>query len=66
MQPGKTEIVREMLTDYSLLISCLLLVGRQPHVYGVDVFGDFIRVDVHGNFEWIGKFDEMNYSPARR
>ncbi len=61
--PEKTEIVREMPADYSLLISCCFS-SADNHMYGVDVFGDFIRVDVHGNFEWIGKFDEMNYSPG--
>lgn len=47
---SKVEIIREMPRFYVAGSACAFNT-KDNHLYCVDRFGDFIRIDVHGNFE---------------
>lgn len=57
--PENAEIVREVPEDFIIPVSCCFN-PNDNHIYGIDQLGDLIRVDIHGNFEWVGAFYEMS------
>lgn len=59
--PENVTIVREMPDDFTIMLSCCFS-PTDNHMYGVDPYGDFIRADIYGNFQWIGEFKKMDYA----
>lgn len=57
--PMNFEIIREMPENFLIPVSCCFS-PTDNHLYGVDQLGDLIRMDIYGNFEWIGAFSEMS------
>lgn len=57
--PTDIEIVREVPENFIIPVSCCFS-SADNHIYGVDQLGDLIRVDIHGNFQWVGAFADMS------
>ena len=57
--PMNFSIVRRMPSDYMMPVSCCFS-SADNHLYGIDQYGDLIRMDVYGNFEVAGFFSQMS------
>lgn len=57
--PMNFSIVRRMPSDYMMPVSCCFS-SADNHLYGIDQYGDLIRMDVYGNFEVAGYFSQMS------
>lgn len=57
--PTAIEIVRQIPLDFIMPVSCCFS-PVDNHMYGIDQFGDLIRIDVYGNFEVAGEFADMS------
>lgn len=53
---SQVEIIREMPRYFMLCFSCCFNT-KDNHMYGVDGYGDLIRVDVNGNFEFLASYN---------
>lgn len=58
--PSDFEIIRELPDDFTFMISCCFS-PVDHYLYGVDVYGDFVRCDVYGNFELLGLGKDLDY-----
>lgn len=57
--PMNFEIIAEMPEDFLIPVSCCFN-PADNHLYGIDQLGDLIRMDIYGNFQWIGAFTDMS------
>lgn len=57
--PKNIEIIGEVPENFLIPVSCCFS-PTDNHLYGIDQLGDLIRMDIYGNFEWVGAFTEMS------
>lgn len=57
--PKNFEIIGLVPENFVIPVSCCFS-SADNHLYGVDQYGDLIRMDIHGNFQWVGAFKEMS------
>lgn len=61
--PENVTVVRQMPENFGMLVSCCFC-SADNHMYGIDGYGDFIRVDVEGNFEVLAMYKDMIYDAS--
>lgn len=59
--PENVTVVRQMPEDFGMLVSCCFC-SADNHMYGIDGYGDFVRVDVEGNFELLALYKDITYN----
>lgn len=58
--PTNISIVRELPEGYTMMVSCCFC-PKDNKMYGIDLWGDFVRCDVNGNFELLGEMKDLDY-----